>query len=142
MRTDINNFTFTGRFTDNPELKTFDRSDAKLCTFSIATNYYQGKGKENGVSFIECQAWNKGGEIIAEYMRKGSKITISGMVKQERWQDKTSGKARSKLIVVVDQFSFGGDNKTEPNAETQNRPEARVEPQSTSGSFEVDEVPF
>ena len=66
-----------------------------------------GEQKEE-VSYIDCSAWAKPGEIIAQYAKKGSGILVSGRLSQRSWEDKTDGKRRSRTEIVVEDFTFVG----------------------------------
>ena len=62
-------------------------------------------------SFIPCTAWGAQGETIARYFSKGRQILVSGRLQQRRWEDKETGKNRSAIDVIVEEFSFVNDGK-------------------------------
>ena len=101
-----------GNITRDPELRTTP-SGTQVCGFSVAVNRNykdnSGEQKEN-VSFFDCSAWGKSGEIIAQYAKKGSGILVSGRLEQRSWEDK-EGQKRSRVEIVVEDFNFiGGAN--------------------------------
>ena len=101
-----------GNITRDPELRSTP-SGTQVCGFSVAVNrnYRDGSGeqKEN-VSFFDCSAWGKSGEIIAQYAKKGSGILVSGRLEQRSWEDK-EGQKRSRVEINVEDFNFiGGGN--------------------------------
>ena len=100
-----------GNITRDPELRSTP-SGTQVCGFSVAVNrnYRDGSGeqKEN-VSFFDCSAWGKSGEIIAQYAKKGSGILVSGRLEQRSWEDK-EGQKRSRVEIVVEDFNFIGGN--------------------------------
>ena len=100
-----------GNITRDPELRSTP-SGTQVCGFSVAVNrnYRDGSGeqKEN-VSFFDCSAWGKSGEIIAQYAKKGSGILVSGRLEQRSWEDK-EGQKRSRVEIVVEDFNFVGGN--------------------------------
>jgi len=61
-------------------------------------------------------AWAKAGEIIAQYMTKGSPILVSGRLDQRSWEDKDSGQKRSTVEVVVEDFNFVGGGRSDGEA--------------------------
>ena len=88
-------------------------SGSQVCNFTIAVNrsYRDSSGnQQDSVSFIDCIAWGKPGETIAQYVRKGSGLLVSGRLEQRSWDDKNTGQKRSRVEVVVDDFSFVGGN--------------------------------
>jgi len=107
-----------GNITRDPELRTTP-SGTQVCGFSVAVNRNyrdnSGEQKEN-VSFFDCSAWGKSGEIIAQYAKKGSGILVSGRLEQRSWEDK-EGQKRSRVEIVVEDFNFvGGANSDGGNS--------------------------
>lgn len=87
---DINYFTFTGRLTKDPELKT-TQSGKMLLLFSLAVNYYykQSDGTyKNAVSFIPITMWGDRGERLVDMLKKGMLVVVAGRVDVRPYQDK------------------------------------------------------
>ena len=103
MTNDLNVVNLIGRLTRDPEVKQLGGGDKSICKFSIANNRSYG-GKES-VSFFNCTCWGKGGEILAQYMRKGSMIAISGRLESRTWEGNDGRKQYATEIVVQD-FQF------------------------------------
>ena len=100
-----------GNITRDPELRSTP-SGAQVCGFSVAVNrtYKDSSGSnQESVSFIDCSAWGRAGEIIAQYAKKGSGILVSGRLEQRSWEDK-EGQKRSRVEIVVEDFNFVGGN--------------------------------
>ena len=100
-----------GNITRDPELRSTP-SGAQVCGFSVAVNrtYKDNSGaNQETVSFIDCSAWGRAGEIIAQYAKKGSGILVSGRLEQRSWEDK-EGQKRSRVEIVVEDFNFVGGN--------------------------------
>lgn len=96
-----------GHVTRDPEVKTFGGGQA-LTTGTVAVSKHwkdkaTGERKE-ATSFIDFKFWGKGGEVFAQYVRKGDPIMIEGALEQESWTDKTTQAKRSKLVVNVEEF--------------------------------------
>lgn len=104
--TDINRVNLIGRLTRDPELR-YTPSGAAVCSFTLANGrtFTQSGEKKEQTSFIDCVAWQKTGEIIAEYCKKGHRIAVEGRLQQRSWDDQ-DGKKRSKIEVVIDNFQF------------------------------------
>ncbi len=58
-------------------------------------------------TFVDCEAWGRTGEVMAQYLRKGSPVFVEGRLKLDQWEDK-EGQKRSQLRVVVENFQFIG----------------------------------
>ena len=100
----------TGNLTRDPELRTTPNG-ASVCSFSVAVNrvYRDASGEQKeDVSFIDCSAWGKLCEMINQYAKKGSGVLVSGRLDQRSWEDKTDGKKRSRVEIVVEDFNFTG----------------------------------
>ena len=99
----------TGNLTRDPELRTTPNG-ASVCSFSVAVNrvYKDSNGEQKeDVSFIDCSAWGKLGEMISQYAKKGSGVLVSGGLSQRTWTDKENNK-RSRVEIVVEDFNFTG----------------------------------
>ena len=99
-----------GNVTRDPEMRTTP-SGAQVCSFTIAVNrVYRDSGgnQQDQTSFIDCVAWGKSAEIIAQYVKKGSGLLVSGRLDQRSWEDKTTGQKRSRVEINVEDFSFIG----------------------------------
>jgi len=100
-----------GNLTKAPEL-VHTNTGKIVCNFSIAVKNNWGKE----TSFFVCQAWEKTAEKIAEFFIKGSKISVDGWMKQERWEK--DGAQKSKIFMIVERFSFC-EKKSEGQPATQ-----------------------
>lgn len=134
-----------GNVTRDPEMRATP-SGAQACNFTIAVNrVFRGSdgGQQEQTSFIDCVAWGKSGETIAQYVKKGSALIVSGRIEQRSWEDKTSGQRRSRTEIVVDDFSFvgGGDGGSRSGGSSP-RPAAKASAAADAGDdFTPDEMP-
>lgn len=138
-----------GNLTRDPETRS-TTSGASVTSFSVAVNRtYRGSDGSNkeDVAYIDCVAWGKTGETIAQYLKKGSGILLSGRISQTSWEDKQSGQKRSRLEIVVEEFNFvGGDTAGQGGASRSNNSTsaADVIPDDVpeDDNISLDEVPF
>lgn len=108
----INTVILGGNITRDIELE-YTPSGTPVLTFGIAVNkhYTTSSGeKKERVLFADCRAWNNQAEVIAQYFSKGKPILVEGEMAQESWDDKETGKKRTKTLVLVNRFHFAGDN--------------------------------
>ena len=109
----VNRVFLGGRLTRDVELKR--PTDQALATFGLAVNrkYRTADGEQREqVVFVDCEAWGRTAEVMAEHLHKGSPVFIEGRLKFNRWDD--HGTNRSKLSVVVEGFQFVGGSKPQP----------------------------
>ena len=141
----------TGNLTRDPELRTTPNG-ATVCSFSVAVNrtYRDANGEQREeVSYLDCSAWNKLGEMIAQYAKKGSGVLVSGRLSQRSWEDKTDGKKRSRVEIVVEDFNFtggGGDRSGDSNYSSKSS-SAPIDTSSSApadddGEISLSDIPF
>jgi len=100
--------TITGNLTADPEVRYFDSGTAKL-QFSVAVNNYwtDAKGeKQEKTSFFNVVAWRNLAEDGAGILAKGVRVTVTGRLEQESWDDKETGKKRSAIHVLADEIGI------------------------------------
>lgn len=103
----INHFTMQGNLTRDPELK-YTGGGTAYCKFTLAWNQ-KYKDKENSL-FMDCTAFGKTAELIAEKFHKGSQMLVEGELHTETWQN-DAGENRSKIAMVVQNMHFMGNKK-------------------------------
>lgn len=110
-----------GNLTRDPELRT-TTTGSNVCGFGIAVNrrYNDASGNSREeTSFFDCSAWGRTGEIINQYAKRGNAILVSGRLSQRSWDDKATGAKRSRVEIVVEDFTFlGGREGGAANSET------------------------
>jgi len=99
----FNNCTFSGNVGRDPELRYFD--DGKtVANFSIAVEDYKGE-----TMWVSVKVWGKPAQTIADYVRKGSQLIVSGELQQETWEK--DGEQKSKMVLRCQSFTFLGSKK-------------------------------
>jgi single-strand DNA-binding protein len=143
MAGDLNRVTIIGRLTRDPELK-YIQSGSAVANFSIATNrnYTTNSGeKKEEVSYFDCIAWGKMGEILTEYCHKGSRIAVEGRLQQRRWEDKENNK-KSKIEIVADNIQFLDSKANSDKAVSSASAEAPQQAGTNENPFSDDNIPF
>lgn len=105
-----------GNLVADPEIRE-TKTGKKVCQFSIAMNHEWGnKDGNSSVSFIQIEAWERLGENCNQYLSKGSRVTIQGNIRQDRWVDQ-EGKTRSRIKIVANSVRFDstGKSQTDPS---------------------------
>lgn len=142
----------TGNLTRDPELRSTPNG-ASVCSFSVAVNrvYRDSNGaQKEDVSFIDCSAWGKLGEMIGQYAKKGSGVLVSGRLSQRTWEDKNSGQKRSRVEIVVEDFNFtssASDRNGSERVVSSEQPEAQEEADFSADEMsdepiDLSEIPF
>ena len=117
----LNKVMLIGNLTRDPEIKYTPKGTA-VAGFALAVNrnYTTESGeKREEVTFVDLEAYGRVAEIIGEYCKKGKPLFVEGRLKLDTWDDKESGKKRSKMKVVAEaiQLLGGRDGVPEKTAE-------------------------
>lgn len=156
MAKGFNKVILMGNLTRDVEMRTTP-SGQSVANFSLAVSRsWKGQDgqQQEQTSFINCVAWGKPGEIIAQYVGKGSPLLVSGRLDQRSWEDKDSGQKRSTVEVVVEDFNFigggsGGSNSPHASSSSNNgststsKKSQDVSPDDVDDSpIDLSEIPF
>jgi len=109
MPTCFNKVLILGTLTRDPMVKT---PPGKLPTADFGmslTRHYRINGGEDReeTTFLECVAFGRQAEVLAQYCRKGRFLMVEGRLRSEPAEGKQTDK-RSPLCVVVESFQFVG----------------------------------
>lgn len=91
-----------GRLTRDPEQRTTSTGKT-IANFSIAVD--RG-GQDDTADFFEVTAWEKLGDLVIQYLSKGRRVLVQGRLRQDSWDDKETGKKRSRVEVVATDVTF------------------------------------
>ena len=81
--------TIVGNLTADPELR-FIPSGAAVANFTVAStprtfDKQTNEWKDGETLFMRCNAWRDLGENIAESLRKGMRVVVTGRLQQRSW---------------------------------------------------------
>lgn len=102
-----------GRLTKSPTLL-FSKSGIGYTSINIAVNR---PNKESSADFINCTAFGKTAEVIAERLTKGQEILIQGNLKVDVFEK--DNKKEYKTSVLIEKFEFCGSKKDKGSNETE-----------------------
>ena len=104
----INKAFITGNITRDVELRSTG-GGLSVANFSVAVNERVKNNStgewEDRANFIDCTMFGKRAEALAQYLTKGTKVSIEGKLRWSQWEDKNGGK-RSKIEIVVDEVEL------------------------------------
>ena len=133
MSRDLNNVMLTGRLGHDPEVNYTQQGSARV-TFTLATNrsWKDGEGQiHDETQWTPIVAWNKLGEICAEYLRTGSRVYLEGRLQTRSWEDQDRGEKRYKTEVVLSEMIML-DAKGDRDETNEPEPERTPPPAPTS----------
>lgn len=100
------NFYGSARLTADPVVK--DVNGTLVCNFSVANNEVRkvkdSNEKQEIVHFFDCIVWDSAAKYLAENAKKGTKLSLEGKIRQERWEK--DNKKMSKVVLRVEKFEI------------------------------------
>jgi single-strand DNA-binding protein len=102
MAKSINQVILMGRLTRDPEQRTTSGGKT-IVSFSIAVDR---AGQDDSADFFDVTAWEKLGELVVKYLSKGRRVLVQGRLRQDSWDDKETGKKRSRVEVTATDVTF------------------------------------
>lgn len=105
----INRVNISGNLTRDPEL-TQTPGGTPVLRFGVAVND-RVQNKQTGEwqdrpNYVDCVMFNRRAESLSRILHKGMKVALEGRLRWSQWQDRETGKNRSKLEVVADEVDF------------------------------------
>ena len=97
--------TVVGNLTADPELR-FTPSGAAVANFTVAStpriyDRQSGEWKDGEALFLRCNIWREAAENVAESLTRGSRVIVSGRLKQRSFETR-EGEKRTVFEVEVD----------------------------------------
>ncbi len=115
----INRVTITGNLTRDPEVKQTG-GGMSVMKLGVAVNDRRKVPNSNEwedvPNFIDCTMFGDRAAKVAQYLNKGSKVAISGRLRQETWETQ-DGQKRSRVGVVIDDLEFMSRSQQQPQAQ-------------------------
>lgn len=146
MARSINQVILMGRLTRDPEQRT-TQSGRTVVSFSIAVDR---QTQDDQADFFDITAWEKLGELVVQYLSKGRRVLVQGRLRQDSWDDKETGKKRSRVEVTATDVTFldgpsdggssGGNSAPRNNQSSSNNKEAA--PEIDDKPIDLSEIPF
>ena len=101
-----NQVTIVGNLTDDPELR-YTPNGAAVVNFSVAVSRrYKDEAtnqwKDAETSFLRCSAWRQLAENVAESLTRGSRVIVTGRLRQRSWET-PEGDKRSVVEIEADE---------------------------------------
>ena len=124
-----------GRLGRDAEVRPVNSGD-KVCNFTVAVDVRNGS--EKSTNWWRVSLWGKRGEALAQYLTKGSSVTVSGEFSLTEYEGKPQLNIRANEITLQGSKSdsSGSQQRDEPRQQSQQR-----QPSSFESDLD-DDVPF
>ena len=101
----MNHVSMIGRLTKTPDIKQ-TTNGKNVCTFTLAVNRrYKDAQGNTAADFFPVQAWEKLAELCARYLDKGSKVFVSGELRNRSYEAK-DGSKRTVTEIIANEVEF------------------------------------
>ena len=99
--------TVVGNLTADPELR-FTQSGAAVASFTVAStprtfDRQSGEWKDGEALFLRCNVWRQVAENVAESITRGSRVIVTGRLRQRSFETK-EGEKRTVVELEVDEI--------------------------------------
>jgi single-strand DNA-binding protein len=99
--------TVIGNLTDDPELR-FTPSGAAVAKFRVAStprflDRQTNEWKDGEPLFLSCNVWRQAAENVAESLRRGARVIVSGRLRQRSYETR-EGEKRTVMELEVDEI--------------------------------------
>lgn len=99
--------TVVGNLTADPELR-FTPSGAAVANFTVAStprifDRQSGEWKDGEALFLRCNIWREAAENVAESLTRGSRVIVTGRLKQRSFETR-EGEKRTVMEVEVEEI--------------------------------------
>lgn len=136
----MNYVALIGRLTKDPEIKDFSTGKRNV-RITLAVQRYGDQ-----VDFINCVAWEKTAELIAQYTKKGQRIAVQGNLNVRSYQTQ-NGETRWSTDVIVDRVEFlessSNSNSNYSSDESFNSSKSASKPfMEEDDSYDEEDFPF
>ncbi len=102
----MNKAILMGRLTRDPEVRYSQNGNSMaIARFSIAVDRRFKREGEPDADFFNCTAFGKQGEFVERYLRKGTKVALSGRIQNDNYTNR-EGQMVYSVRIMVDEIEF------------------------------------
>ena len=105
MSTD-NHVTLAGNCTRDPEIR-YSQGGLSIASFGLAYSTRKrndaGQWEDGETSFFDVTCFGQLADNVAESITKGTRVIVTGTLRQRSWETKDSGEKRSKVEIIADE---------------------------------------
>ena len=131
-----NKVFLTGRLTKDPEVyHSTNNSGSTTAKYTLAVDRKFKQNNQPSADFIRCVTFAKGAEFAEKYLRKGTKIIVSGRIQTGSYTNRDGQKVYT-TDVVVEEHEFA-----ESKSVSQQNGQVAENPPSFNGSDGFMDIP-
>ena len=123
-----------GRLVYDPNVSYTQTTNKMVVTFRLAVN----RRLQEGTDYFNVVAWNKTGEFVSKYFKKGQQVLIMGKLQNREYETKDNQK-RYITEVIAEEVYFADSKKENISNETVDN---SFVPNFSMEDIDDDELPF
>ena len=128
----MNKIILCGRLTKDPEVRySQGATQTAVARVSLAVNRKWKREGEPEADFFNCTAFKGQAEFIEKYLKKGSKVLVSGRVQNDNYTNKDGQKVYA-VNIMIEEIEFA-ESKNAGQQDTNQRQQDR--PSYTNDGF-------
>lgn len=109
----MNKTILMGRLVRDPEVR-YTQTSKMVVSFTLAVN----RRIEEGTDFFNIVAWNKTGEFVSKYFKKGIQVLVNGRLRNRTYETK-DGNKRTITEIIAEEVYFADSKKDNGNNEAE-----------------------
>ena len=118
----MNKIILLSRLTRDPEVRySQGEKSMAIASFSVAVNRKFKRDGEPDADFFNCTAFGNQAQFVEKYLKKGTKILLSGRVQNDNYTNKEGQKVYS-VSIIAEEIEFAeskGNSDTQQNTQPQ-----------------------
>ena len=142
----MNKVIHTGRLTHDPEIRYSQGEKATaIARFSLAVDRKYKREGEPTADFFNYTAFGKQAEFVEKYLKKGSKIMVTGHLMNNNYEK--DGQKVYRDVIITEEIEFAESKKQDAQPQTQPVPQQQTQPVQSDGFMNIptgleEELPF
>lgn len=103
----LNKVVLIGNLCKDVELRSAGATSVAQMRLAINESFTSKSGeKVEKAIFVDIEAWDKLADNCAKLVGKGCSVLVEGRLQMDEWEDKETGKRRTKIKVRADRVEF------------------------------------
>ena len=143
MSRGINKAILVGNLGNDPEVRQGNNGAFTKCTLATSSSWKDANGQEQSkTEWHNVVAYGRLGEIMGQYLKKGSKVYVEGSIRTSQWRD-DKGQDRYTTQIVAREMQML-DSKGGSSGDSYNKPSQpkRAARQQAQGDIPREAPPF
>jgi single-strand DNA-binding protein len=139
-RINTNQLFLAGNLTRDPDTRQLNGGNV-VCKFSVANNerYKDRNGDpQEQTHYVDVEVWGRSADACGKHLSRGSSVFVEGKLQMDAWEDKETGRKRSKLYVRANRVHFLDAPPERPDSGRRSEPAGRDE----GAKIDQDDIPF